>query len=55
MSLKKDEPTRPINHSVRLSIADTKRIEIIATGHDWSVAKTISKLVVAALDAKLVK
>jgi lysozyme family protein len=58
MSPKKEEApiaARPINFSVRLSVADAKRLEIIAVAHDWSLAKTVNKLVVAALDGKLIK
>jgi lysozyme family protein len=46
---------RPINFSVRLSEADAKRLEALAAAKDWPAAKTIQKLVVAALDAKLLK
>jgi lysozyme family protein len=50
----KQEP-RPINFSVRLSEDDASRVEALATAHDWPLAKTLQKLIAAALDAKLVK
>jgi hypothetical protein len=46
---------RPVNFSVRLTESDAGRVETIAKAHDWPLAKTIQKLVVAALDAKLLK
>ncbi len=39
----------------RLRQADAKRLEALAAAKDWPAAKTIQKLVVAALDAKLLK
>jgi hypothetical protein len=58
MPTKKPSPSatpRSVNFSVRLTESDAKRVEAIASAHDWPLAKTLQKLVVAALDAKLVK
>ncbi|MCI0540184.1 MAG: hypothetical protein L0Z50_33685 [Verrucomicrobiales bacterium] len=41
--------------SVRLPEADADRVRALARLKEWSIAKTIAKLVVAALDARLVK
>ena len=46
---------KTVNFSVRLPASDARRVEAIATAHDWPLAKTLQKLIVAALDAKLVK
>jgi hypothetical protein len=46
---------RPINHSLRLSQADTDRVKTIADAREWTVAKTLAKLVALALDARLLK
>jgi lysozyme family protein len=46
---------RSVNFSVRLSADDAKRVEAIAKAHDWPLAKTLQKLIIAALDARLVK
>ncbi len=57
MAIKKpgDAPSRLNNFSCRLSDEDAKRVRAIAIAHDWPLAKTIQKLVVAALDAKVLK
>jgi hypothetical protein len=60
MAIKKSDPpsttmSKSVNFSVRLTESDAKRVEATATAHDWSLAKTIQKLVIAALDARLVK
>ncbi len=46
---------RRVSFSIRLLDADARRVVAIAEAHEWSLTKTIQKLVVAALDAKLVK
>ena len=43
------------NFSVRLPDEDVIRVKAIAAARDWPMAKTIQKLVVAALDAKVLK
>lgn len=48
-------PGRPINFSVRLSSEDAKRVEALAAAHDWTLGKTIAKIVALALDAGLLK
>jgi hypothetical protein len=46
---------RDVNHSLRLSAEDTARVRVIADAKEWPFAKTLAKLVVLALDAKLLK
>ncbi len=48
-------PPPSIGFSIRLRQDDARRVMEMAKAHDWSVTKTIQKLVMAALDAKLVK
>lgn len=43
------------NFSVRLPVEDVHRVEALAGAHEWPMAKTIQKLVRAALDAKALK
>jgi hypothetical protein len=43
------------NFSVRIPDEDVARIAAIAEARDWPMAKTIQKLVTAALDAKVLK
>ncbi|MCI0598724.1 MAG: hypothetical protein L0Y60_04255 [Beijerinckiaceae bacterium] len=47
--------TRPVSFSIRLRHEEARRVVAIAEAHEWSFTKTIQKLVIAALDAKLVK
>jgi hypothetical protein len=59
MPPKKPDPPAPmsktVNFSVRLTESDARRVDVIAKAHDWSHAKTIQKLCIAALDARLLK
>ena len=56
MSAKKIEPeARTVNHSLRLTEADTERVRTVALAHDWPMGKVLAKLVIAALDSKLLK
>lgn len=48
------EPRR-VSFSIRLLDEDARRVVAIAEAHEWSLTKTIQKLVIAALDAQLVK
>jgi hypothetical protein len=54
---KPDTPSasRSVNCSTRLTESDARRVEAVAKAHDWTIAKTIQKLVTAALDAKVLK
>lgn len=45
-------PERYKNFTIRVSESDQARAREIATAHDWTLSKTIQKLVVAGLDAK---
>lgn len=47
--------TKKTNFSVRLPDEDVARITAIAEARDWTMAKTIQKLVTAALDTKALK
>jgi hypothetical protein len=47
--------TKRTNFSVRLPDEDVIRVAAIAEARDWPMAKTIQKLVTAALDAKVLK
>ena len=52
MSAKKIEPeARTVNHSLRLTEADTERVRVVAKAHDWPMGKVL----VVALDARLLK
>ena len=46
---------RSVNHSIRLTSADSERARLIAIAHDWPLGKVLAKLVALALDAKLLK
>ena len=47
--------SKKTNFSVRLPDEDVNRVKALAESHDWPMAKTIQKLVSAALDAKVLK
>lgn len=44
---------KAVGFSTRLSPTDAARVRAIAAERDWTSAKTVQKLVVAALDAKV--
>ena len=52
-----EEKRRPkkIKCNLALEKMTAEKVLDIATAHDWSVAKTLSKIVTAGLDADLVK
>jgi hypothetical protein len=44
-----------VNFSTRLPKSYADRVANLANDRDWTLGKTIQKLVIAALDAKLLK
>ena len=46
---------RPVNFSMRLSESDAAKVQEIATAKEWTLAKTLQKLVSLALEKGLLK
>ena len=48
-------PVKPVNFSVRLPESDATRVQEIAAAKEWTLAKTLQKLVSLALEKELLK